>query len=69
MIIRNSEIVKHGFLSLPEVGDYTEQVKFLGGYIDWQFTQQRQVDFVCSKSSYLQVWSIHDQVKTSVQLS
>ena len=68
MTIRKCKIVKHGFLRLPEDGDYTEQVKVLGCYIDSQLTLQRQVNFVCSISFYYlrKVWSIRDQVKTSV---
>ena len=52
---------------LPENGDYTEQVKVLGCYIDCQLTLLRQVNFVCSNSFYYlrKVWSIRDQVKTS----
>ena len=46
MNIRKCKIVKHGSLRLPEDGDYTEQVKVLGCYIDCQLTLQRQVNFV-----------------------
>ena len=67
MIIRKCKIVKHGLLRLPEDGDYAEQVKVLGCYIDCQPTLQRQDNFVCSNSFYYRkVWSIRDQVKTSV---
>ena len=68
MIIRKCKIVKHGSLRLPEDGDYTEQVTVLGCYIDCQLPLQRQVHFVCSNSFYYlrKVWSIRDQVKTSV---
>ena len=38
MIIRKCKIVKHDRLRLPEDGDYTEQVKVLGCYIDCQLT-------------------------------
>ena len=67
-IIGKCNIVQHGFLCLPEDGDYTEQVNVLGGYIDCELTLQRQVKFVCSNSFYYlrEVWSIRDQVKTSV---
>ena len=40
-IIRKCKIVKHGFLRFPEDGDYTEQLKALGCYIDCQLTLQR----------------------------
>ena len=68
MIIRKCKIVKHGSLRLSEDGDYTEQVKVQGCYIDCQLTLQRKVNFVCSNSFYFlrKVWSIRDQVKTSV---
>ena len=68
MIIWKCKIVKHGLLRLLESVDYTEQVKVLGCYIDCQLTLQRQVKFVCSSSFYYlhKVWSIRDQVKTSV---
>ena len=68
MIIRKCKIVKHVLLRLPEDGNYTEQVKFLVCYIDCQLTLQRQINFVCSNSFYYlrKVWSIGDQVKTSV---
>ena len=68
MIIRKCKIVIHGLLRLPEDGDYTEEVKVRGCYIDFQLTLQRQVNFVCSNAfNYLRkVWSIRDQVKTSV---
>ena len=67
MIIRKCKIVKHGLLCLPKDGDYTEQVKILGCCFDSQFTLQRQVNFVCSKSFCIPVvWSIRDQVKISV---
>ena len=67
-IIRKCKIIKHDFLRLQEDGDYTEQVKVLGCYIDCQLTLQIQVNFVSSNSFYYlrKVWSIHDQVKTSV---
>ena len=70
MIIRKCKIVKHGLLRLPEDGNYTEQVKVLGCYIDCQLTLQQQINFVCSNSfDYLsKVWSFRDQVKTSVQI-
>ena len=38
MIIRKCKIVKHGLLRLPEDGDYNEEVKALGCYIDFQLT-------------------------------
>ena len=68
MIIRKCKIVKHGLLRLPEDGDYTEPVKVIGCYFDYQFTLQRHVNFVCLNSFYYlhKVWSIRDQVKTSV---
>ena len=68
MIIRKCKIVKHGSLRLSEDCDYTEQVKVLGCYIDCELTMQRQVNFVCSNSFYYlrKVWSIRNQVKTSV---
>ena len=68
MIIRKCKIVKHGLLRLPEDGNYTQQVKVLGFDIDCQLTLQRQINFVCSNSFYYlrKVWSIRDQVKTSV---
>ena len=70
MIILKPKIVKHGLLRLPEIGDHTEQVKVLGCYIDCQLTLQPQVNFVCSNSSYYlrKVWSIRDQVDTSVRI-
>ena len=67
VIIRKCKIVKHDLLRLPEDGNYTELVKALGCYIDCQLTLRRQINFVCSNSFYLRkVWSIRDQVKTSV---
>ena len=68
MIIRKCKIVKHGLLRLPEDGNYTKLVKVLGCYIDCQLTLQRQINFVCSNSFYYlrKIWSIRDQVKTSV---
>ena len=48
MVTRKCKIVKHGLLRLPEDGDYTEQVKVPGCYIDCQLTLQRQVNFVWS---------------------
>ena len=68
MIIQKGKIVKHGLIHLPEDGNYTEQVKVLDCYIDCQFTLQRQIIFVCSNSFFClrKVWSIRDQVKTSV---
>ena len=68
IIIRKCKFVKHGLLRLPEVGNYTEQVKVVVSYIDCQLTLQRQINFVCSNSFYYlrKVWSIRDQVKTSV---
>ena len=70
VIIQKCKIVRHDFLRLPEHGDYTEQVKVLGCYIDCQFTLQRQVNLVCSNSfCYLhKMWPIRDQVKTSVSI-
>ena len=66
MFFRKCKVVKPGFLRLPEHGDYTEQVRILGCYFDWQLTLQRQVSFVCSNSFHLRkVWSIRNQVKTS----
>ena len=41
MIIRKCKIIKHGLLRLPEDGDYTEEVKVLGCYIECQLTLQR----------------------------
>ena len=65
MIIWKCKILKHGLLRLPEDGDYTEQVKVLGCYIDCQLTLQRQINLVYSNSFYLhKVWSIRDQVNT-----
>ena len=67
VIIWKCKFVKHGLLRLPADGDYTEQVKVLGCYIDCQLTLQRQVNFVCSNSFYLrEVWPIRDQVKAPV---
>ena len=68
MIIRKCKIVKHGLLRLSEYGNYNEQVKVLGCYIDCQLNLERQIDFVCSNSFYYlrKVWSIREQVKTSV---
>ena len=48
-------IVKHSLLSLPEDGDYNEQVKVLGCYIDCQLILQRQVKIVCSDSLIIPV--------------
>ena len=61
-------IVKHSLLSLPEDGDYNEQVKVLGCYIHGRLILQRQVKIFCSDSfNYLRiVWAIRYQVKTSV---
>ena len=58
MIIRKCKIVKHGFLRLPEDGNYPEQVKLLVCYIDFQLTLQRRINFVCSNSFYYlrKVW-------------
>ena len=53
MIIRKCKIVKLGLLHLPEVGNYIEQVKVRGYYIDCQLTLQRQNNFVCSNSFLL----------------
>ena len=68
MTIRKCKIVKYGRLRLPEDGNYTEQVEVLGCYIDCQLTLQRQINSICSNSFYYlrKVWSIRDQVKTSV---
>ena len=61
-------MVKHGLLRLSEDDGYTEQVNFLiFFFIDCQLNLQRQVNFFCSNSFYLRkVWSIRDQVVTSV---
>ena len=68
MIIRKYKIIKHGLLCLPVDGGYTEQVKVLDCYIDCQLTPQRQLNFSCTNSFYYlrKMWSICDQVKTSV---
>ena len=50
MIIRKCKTVTHGLLRLPEDGDYTEEVKVRGCYIDFHLTLQRQVNFVCSNA-------------------
>ena len=64
IIIRKCKIVEHGLLSLPEDGNYTEQLKVLGCYINYQLTLQRQINFVCSNSFYClrKLWLIRDQV-------
>ena len=46
MIIRKYKIVEHGLLRLREGGDFTEQIKVLACYIYYQFTLQRQINFV-----------------------
>ena len=68
MITRKCNTIQNGPLRLPEDGNYTEQVEVLGCYSDCQLTLQRRINFVCSNSfCYLcKVWSIRDQVKTSV---
>ena len=68
IIIWKFKIVKHGLLSQPEDGNYTEQVKVLGCYFNHQLTLQRQINFVCSDSFYYlrKLWLIRDQVKKSV---
>ena len=60
--------MKHGHLRLPEAGDYTAQVYYLGFYIDCKFNFQPHVKFFCLNSFLFisVVWSIRDQEETSV---